>query len=144
MSRKLVAGIIMMTFFLVHVGLAQGQEGLQTYFSEVASKVKALDDPADKREMATESLRTMAEALDRVQRSRMISKEDRARLEQLRATVQDKQDELAGVNGFQRVPDGQLNAFVDYVVQDMEQAERTITISLVAALLIVIILILLV
>jgi len=144
MSLKKVAGIIVMTCFLVHVGHAQAQEGLQTYFSEVASKVKAMDDPAEKREVTAKSLQTMAEAVDRVQRSRMISKEDRARLEQLKATVQDKQDELAGLNGFERVPDGQLNAFVDYVVQDMEQAERTITISLVAALLIVIILILIV
>jgi cell division protein FtsX len=144
MSRKTVAGIIVTTFLLVHVGHAQAQEGLQTYFSEVASQVKAMDDPAEKRELTAKSLRTMAEAVDRVQRSRMISKEDRARLEQLKVTVQDKQDELAGLNGFQRVPDGQLNAFVDYVVQDMEQAERTITISLVAALLIIIILILLV
>lgn len=142
MSLKKVAGIIVLTFFLVHVGHAQAQEGLQTYFSEVASKVKAMDDPEEKREVTAKSLQTMAEAVDRVQRSRMISKEDRARLEQLKATVQDKQDELAGLNGFERVPDGQLNAFVDYVVQDMEQAERTITISLVAALLIVIILIL--
>lgn len=144
MSLGKVAAIIVMAFFLVQVGHAQAQEGLQTYFSEVASKVKALDDPAEKREVTAKSLQTMAEAVDRVQRSRVISKEDRARLEQLKATVQDKQDELGGMNGFERVPDGQLNAFVDYVVQDMEQADRTITISLVAALLIVIILILIV
>jgi hypothetical protein len=47
-----------------------------------------------------------------------------------------------GSNGYDRVADAQLNAFSDYVVQDMEQAERQITISLVSALLIVIILIL--
>ncbi len=49
-----------------------------------------------------------------------------------------------GSNGYERVADAQLNAFSDYVVQDMEQADKSITISLVAALLIVIIIILLV
>ena len=49
-----------------------------------------------------------------------------------------------GSNGYERVSDAQLNAFSDYVVQNMEQADKTITISLVTALLIVIIIILLV
>ncbi|MCB0287262.1 MAG: hypothetical protein KDE57_11445, partial [Calditrichaeota bacterium] len=61
-----------------------------------------------------------------------------------KATLQDKQDELMGNNGYERVSDAQLNAFSDYVVQDMEQADKTISISLVSALLIVIIIILLV
>jgi hypothetical protein len=43
-----------------------------------------------------------------------------------------------------RVPDEQLNAFSDYVVQDMEQADQIITISLVTLLLIVILIVLMV
>jgi hypothetical protein len=58
--------------------------------------------------------------------------------------VQDKQDELAGINGYEKVSDSQLNNFSNYVVQSMEQADTTITISLVAALLIVILIVLLV
>ena len=54
----------------------------------------------------------------------------------------DRGDELTGSNGYERVADVQLNAFSDYVVQDMEQAAETVRISLVAALLIVIIIIL--
>jgi hypothetical protein len=42
------------------------------------------------------------------------------------------------------VPDAQLNAFADYVVQDMEQARETVTISLVSLLLIILIAILIV
>ena len=77
--------------------------------------------------------------------SPLISQEDRAGIDRFKATLQEKQDELAGLKGFERVPDAQLNAFSDYVVQDMEQAaDRTITISLVTALLIVILIILLV
>ena len=86
----------------------------------------------------------MSKALDKVQKSPLISKEDRAGIDQFKATLKENQDELAGSNGFERVPDAQLNAFSDYVVQNMEQADKTITISLVTALLIVIIIILLV
>jgi hypothetical protein len=84
----------------------------------------------------------MSKALDMVQSSPLISKDDRVGIDRLKATLQEKQDELAGLNGYERVSDVQLNAFSDFVVQDMEQADRTITISLVAALLIVIIIIL--
>ena len=86
----------------------------------------------------------MSKALDKVQKSPLISKEDREGIDQFKATLKENQDELAGSNGFERVPDAQLNAFSDYVVQNMEQADKTITISLVTALLIVIIIILLV
>jgi hypothetical protein len=46
-----------------------------------------------------------------------------------KATFQDKQDKLAGNNGYGRISDEQLNDFSDYVVQDMEQADMIITIS---------------
>ena len=95
-----------------------------------------------KREILNKSLQTMSKALDRVESSGLISQDDRAGIDRFKATLQEKQDELTGSNGYERVADAQLNAFSDYVVQDMEQAEQTITISLVAALLIVIILIL--
>lgn len=132
-----------MMFVLVQAGLAGGKDDIQKYFNDTASKVKATTDPAQKRAILTKSLQTMSKALDKVQSSPLISKEDRASIDRLKAALQEKQDELAGSNGYERVADAQLNAFSDYVVQDMEQATRTVTISLVAALLIVIIIILL-
>jgi hypothetical protein len=74
----------------------------------------------------------------------LITDNDRADLAHLKAIVQDKQDELAGINGYEKVSDSQLNNFSNYVVQSMEQADTTITISLVAALLIVILIVLIV
>ena len=72
----------------------------------------------------------------------MISKNDVDGIDRLKATLQEKQDELAGSNGYARVPDEQLNSFAEYVVQDMEQADQVITISLVTLLLIVILIVL--
>ena len=86
----------------------------------------------------------MTRAIDTARSAPLTSEQDAANLDRVKATLQEKSDELAGINGFDRVPDDQLNAFSTYVVQDMEQADKTITISLVVALLIVIIIILIV
>jgi hypothetical protein len=129
---------------LIQAGFAGGKDDIQKYFNDTASKVKATTNPAEKRAILDKSLQTMSKALDKVQKSPLISKEDREGIDQFKATLKENQDELAGSNGFERVPDAQLNAFSDYVVQNMEQADKTITISLVTALLIVIIIILLV
>ena len=142
MLARTVFGVIMMMFVLVQAGNAGGKDDIQKYFNDTAGKVKAADDPAQKREILNKSFKTMSKALDRVQSSPLISKDDQAGIGSLNATLQEKQDELAGLNGYERVSDEQLNAFSDYVVQDMEQAAQTVTISLVAALLIIIILIL--
>jgi len=144
MLTRTVFGVIVMMFVLVQAVNAGGNDGIQKYFNDTASKVKATADPAEKRAILDKSLQTMSKALDKVQSSPLISKEDRAGIDQFKAALQENQDELRGSNGYQRVPDAQLNAFSDYVVQNMEQADRSITISLVAALLIVIIIILLV
>lgn len=143
MKARTVLGFIAMMFFVVQTGHAGGKDTIQKYFNDTACKVKAATDPAQKREMLNNSLQTMSKALDRAESSGLISKDDRASIDRLKANLQEKQDELMGSNGFERVADAQLNDFSDYVVQDMEQADRTISISLVSALLIVIIIILL-
>ncbi len=86
----------------------------------------------------------MSKALDRVESSGLISKEDRAGIDCFKTKLNEKQDELLGRNGLERVSDAQLNAFSDFVVQDMEQADQTVTIGLVSVLLIIIIIILIV
>ena len=144
MFNKVIFGLMLMTFAFVQTGLAGGEKKIQKYFNQTASEVKAATEPAQKREILNNSLQTMSKALDKVERTGLVSKEDRAEIDRLKATLQDKQDELMGNNGYERVSDAQLNAFSDYVVQDMEQADKTISISLVSALLIVIIIILLV
>jgi hypothetical protein len=144
MLARTVFGVVVMMFVLIQAGFAGGKDDIQKYFNDTASKVKATTDPAEKRAILDKSLQTMSKALDKVQKSPLISKEDREGIDQFKATLKENQDELAGSNGFERVPDAQLNAFSDYVVQNMEQADKTITISLVTALLIVIIIILLV
>jgi len=143
MKKRTVFGVLVLMLVLVQAGIAADKEDIQKYFNDTACKVKATTDPIQKREILNKSLQTMSVALARVERSGLIAQEDRAVIDNFKATLQEKQDELSGSNGYERVTDAQLNDFSDYVVQDMEQAGRYISISLIAALLIVIILVLL-
>ena len=145
MKTRTILGTLVMMCVLVQVAYAGGREDLKKYFSDTASKVKATTETTQKREILGKSLQKMSTTLDMVQSSPLISEKDRASLNHFKAALQEKQDELNGSNGFERVSDTQLNAFSDYVVQDMEQAaSSTITISVVTLLLLLIIVILLV
>jgi hypothetical protein len=86
----------------------------------------------------------MSKAIDMVQRSPLVSKDDAIGLDRIKTNLQEKTSELAGTNGYTRVPDNQLNAFSDYAVQDMEQADQVVTISLVTLLLLLILFVVLV
>lgn len=142
MLKRATFGVFVLMIVLVQAGNAQGTDKIQKYFNDTAIRVKAVESPVQKREILNKSLQTMSTALDRVERSGLISKDGRAGVDHFKSTLHEKQDELAGRNGFEKVPDTQLDAFANYVVQDMQQAAETVTISLVAALLILIIVIL--
>jgi hypothetical protein len=144
MTARIVCGSIVMMFLLALPANAGGKGELQKYFSDTANKVKATDSPSEKRKILNESFQTMSKALDMVQRSPSLSKDDGVGIDRFKAALQEKQDELAGNNGYVRVSDEQLNAFSDYVVQDTEQADQIITISIVTLLLIIILIVLLV
>ena len=139
MSKRLVFGCCVMLFAFSLPGFAGGKDELQKYFNDVAYDVKTTPDPAQKREILSRSFRVMSDALDEVQNSPLVAKDEIAGIALFKASLKEKQDELAGLNGYERVSDQRLNAFSDFVVQDMAQASETVTISLVALLLIIII-----
>ncbi|MFO7914548.1 MAG: hypothetical protein R6U43_02520 [Candidatus Krumholzibacteriales bacterium] len=141
LKRNVIVAVLMMSVLLL-AGTAFGQGKIQNYFNDAAVKVKATDDPSQKREILSSRIQNMSSALDRIRNSSIVSESDLAGIDRTRASLKEKQDELEGTNGFTRVSDAQLDAFSDYVVQDMEQADKTLTIGVVTALLIVIIIIL--
>ena len=134
---------ILIMFVLVIPSNAGGKEELQKHFKNVADKVKATENVIEKREILNESFQKMSKALNTLESTGMISDKDQVSIDGLKATMQENQNELAGTNGFERVPDDQVNNYSDYVVQNMEQAEM-ITISLVSLLLIIFLVVLLV
>lgn len=116
---------------------------IKSYVNDVVTHAKAADDNAVKRERLDDGLDDLVTALDRVRRTAALSEADRNGIAALRANVVEKQHELRGTHGYEQVPDRQLDDFADYVQQDFEVADRTLTIGLTTALLIVIILLLL-
>jgi hypothetical protein len=144
MKTKIALLSIVLMFVTALPIKAGGKDNLQKYFSNTAAKVKATENPVEKRQILNASFKDMTYALDKVQNFGLLSDNDRADLARLKSIVQDKQDELEGINGYEKVSDSQLNNFSNYVVQSMEQADQTVTISLVAALLIVILIVLIV
>ena len=144
MFTRIALRLIVVIGALGFAGVAQGQDRVHNYFNDTALKVKATESPAQKREILSKDLSDMTKAIDKVKSAPLTSEQDDINLDRIKATLQEKSDELAGINGFDRVPDDQLNAFSTYIVQDMEQADTTVTISLVVLLLIIIIVILLV
>ena len=142
--KALIAFLSIFMMFVLAIPVNADAKGeLKQYFSKAADKVKATENADEKREILNESFNNMSKILDKVLSSELISESDYAGIEQYKATLQEKQNELEGSNGYQRVPDAQLNAFADYVVQDMEQADSTITISVVALILIILLVVLL-
>ena len=144
MTTRIVLGSFVMMLLLALPAHAGGKGDLQQYFSNAANKVKATVNASEKRTILNESFQTMSKALNMVRSSTSISKDDNVGIDLFITALQEKQDELAGTNGYVRVPDEQLNAFSNYVVQDMEQADQIVTISLVSLLLIIILIVLLV
>ncbi|MBK7378687.1 MAG: hypothetical protein IPJ03_06730 [Ignavibacteriales bacterium] len=143
--KAIIAFVSVIIMFVLVIPINAGGKGeLQKHFSDVANKVKATENAAEKRAILENSFKDMSEALVKVQGSFLVSKEEQAGIEGLKSILKENQDELAGINGYERVPDSQLNNFSNYVVQNMAQADQVITISLVAALLIIIIIILIV
>lgn len=141
--KAIIAFLAVLIMFVLVIPVNAGGKGeLQKHFSNVANKVKATENVAEKRAILENSFKDMSEALTKVQNSFLISKEDKAGIDGLKSILKENQDELAGINGYERVPDSQLNNFSNYVVQNMAQADQMITISLVAAILIVILLVL--
>ncbi len=139
-TRKFFGALIVMFVLSFTVNIS-GQSELHKYFSDAANKVKATENAAEKRQILSKTFQKMSSALDKVESSGLVSEGDRAGLDKFRAKLQDKQDELTGRNGFERVADSQLNNFSNYVVQDIEQAQM-LTISIVTLLLIIILLVL--
>ncbi len=139
MNGRTALGTIAITCMFALPVFAGGTGDLQRYFSDAATKAKAAVSPAEKRRILNESFRVVSNALDIAASMPFTSKQDIAGIQRFKSAVQDKQDELAGTNGFTRVPDTQLNAFSGYVVQDMEQADQTITISVVTLLIILLV-----
>ena len=119
-------------------------EKLKTYFNEVSQEAGETVNAVEKRELINDSLDEMTDALNRIQHMAPLNEENLSAIRFLKSDLAEMQNELNGMDGYERVDDTELDEFVDYVQQSMEQAiNRTITISAGTAIIIVLLLLLL-
>lgn len=134
-------------FFAVHsVSVAQSVNLTETFkesFNETVLNVHDAENELEKRSILNESFDKMIVAIERIENLANLDKTEQAQLISFKNEITAKQNELNGLNGFRRIEGKNLDDFSEYSQQFFEQADRTVTIGITAALLIVLILILL-
>src|SRR5690625_3411398 len=118
-------------------------EILKTHMNETVQAVKEAESADEKRSILNESFTDMLTAVEKIEEKAELSDREKEQLAVLKDNITAKSNQLNGLDGYDKVGDEELDDFSDYSQQDMEQANRTITISLTTALLIIIILLLL-
>lgn len=123
------------------IGTAYGQNDthreLKDYFNKINQKVKQTRDPVQKREILNNSFDELLKAFNAAKQM-PLSEKDIAGINYFKQKIQDKQNELNGLNGYEKVSDASLNQFANYTMQQFEQSAEYITISVVTLLLIII------
>ncbi len=147
-SRNRIA-LLLGAFLLMALAAPRAQargldltDRLEAYVEETARRVKETDDPARKRAILNESFTNLTSTLHRIERLPGLSEQNKAVVAALQADVRTQHNRLNGLGDYQRVPDAQLNQFSDSVQQALNLQNRTVTLSLTTALLILVILIL--
>lgn len=122
---------------------SKAQEVIKKNINEMVTDVERTSNPIEKRKVLNNTFDKFINVIERVEKTELISEENKAVLTEYKTNFVDKKNELNGMNGFAKVPDNKLNNYANFVQQDLEQANRIVTISLTTVLLIVLILLLL-
>lgn len=143
---RLITTTILLIFAIQSMAVAQTTNITETFkkhFNETVQKVQQTDSEDEKRVILNESFTKMITAIDRIEAQENLSEDQIAQLHSYKLGIEEKQNELNGLDGFDEVLDEDLDDFSNFSQQFIEQANRTITIGVTTALLILIILLLL-
>lgn len=141
----LVASILLICTFQT-ASFAQSTnvtESLKKHFNETVQDVQNTDKPDEKRAILNDSFDKMIETLDRIESMASLTEDESAGLKSYKLGLTEKLNELNGLDGFDEIADEDLDDFSNYSQDFVEQANRTITIGVTTALLILIVLLLL-
>ncbi len=147
MYKVKILCIILLLFVAVQPLMAMDnssrlEDQFKEYMNEIRMKVNKIDDPVEKRAMLNMTLQKIIRALDTVSTLESLSEKDQKAIAVIRSGFQDKYNELNGLNGFEKVADTDLNSFADYMLQDLEQARRMVSMSIAAFIIIILLIIL--
>jgi hypothetical protein len=134
---------VILSFFLFQTSKADDlKKELQKYINEIITEVKEAETPDEKREILNDLFEDLQSSFSAAKNSPYVPEEDHKGIDILETKMRDRQNELNGLDGFEKVPDNKLNEFATFTLQDIEQADTIITISLTTLLLIIILAIL--
>lgn len=137
---------ILMLFAMQTVSFAQSSDITETFkkhFNETVQAVEETDNADEKRAILNESFNKMITAIDRIESRASLTEDEIASLNSYKLGITEKQNELNGLDGFDEIMDEDLDEFSNFSQDFIEQANRTITIGVTTALLVLIILLLL-
>lgn len=140
-----VLAAMLVVFAIQSISYAQSSnvtESLKNHFNETVQAVHETDDVDEKRTILDDSFNRMITALNRIESLATLTEEENSVLLSYKFDLTEKQSELNGMDGFDEVMDDDLNDFSDYSQNFIEQANRTLTIGVSTAVLILIILLL--
>lgn len=126
----------------VNAQINDGHQLLKKHINSVVEEVEEVKSPDKKREILDESLGNIIKAIERVSEKKSVSVSEKENLAEFKDQLIERRDELNGENGYGTIPNNQLNNFANFIQQDIEQADRLVTLSLTTVLLIVLILLL--
>jgi hypothetical protein len=135
--------VALFSFLLVQISKADDlKKELQKYINEIVTEVKEAETPEEKREILDNLFEDLQESFEAAKNSPYVPIDDYEGINILQSKITERSKELNGLEGYQKVPDNQLNEFAVFTLQDIEQADEIITISLTTLLLIIILAIL--
>lgn len=120
-------------------------EKFKKSFNETVEEVRNTENADRKRALLNDSFDRMITVIERIEARAQLSEEEKAQLKSYKNEITEKQDELNGSDGFDKISDKDLDDFSEYSQQYFQQAANTstITIGVTTLLLIIIILLLL-
>lgn len=143
---RLFTTSIFLLFAVQSMAVAQSTNITETFkkhFNETVQQVQQTENSDEKRMILNDSFTKIIIAIDRIESRANLTEDQIAQLHSYKQGIAEKQNELNGLDGFDEVLDEDLDDFSEYSQQFIEQANRTITIGVTTALLILIILLLL-
>lgn len=117
-------------------------ETFKKHFNETVQEVHETENAEEKRAVLNESFDKMISAIDRIESLSSLTEDESAALQTYRLGITEKMNELNGLDGFDEIVDEDLDDFSNFSQDFIEQANRTITIGVGTALLILVILLL--
>jgi pantothenate kinase-related protein Tda10 len=145
-TLRLISVSIFLVFAIQSLAVAQSTsltETLKLHFNETVQQVHQAEHADEKREILNESFNKMMTVIDRIESRANLTEDELSSLHSYKLGIEEKLNELNGLDGFDEIVDEDLDDFSNFAQDFMEQANRTITIGITTALLIVLILLLL-